>query len=141
MKLSRSTLVAVIAIFTVGAVGSTIATGAGKKKVRTKVTITHHATDYGDKFAGKVKAKSRQVPRRVKRKCQKRRKVVVFHKVAGGKERVGATRTNRRGRWVRNVGGEAEPGKYFAKAKRKTIKKQGKKIVCKKGKSKRIAVS
>ena len=115
-----------------------------KRQVKTKVTITFKGSDYGDSFTGRVKAKAKGTPsvkRKLKRKCVKRRKVVVFRKLTTGKQRIGKTRSNRRGRWVRSINGLADPGRYFAKVKRKKIRYKGKRYVCKKGRSKRILVS
>ena len=140
MRLSRTIVLGLIAVLLVGVVGG-VATGAGKKKVRTKVTITHSGTDYSSTFRGRVKAKGKHIPRKVKRKCIKRRKVVVFRVQGGAKQRIGATKSNRRGRWVRQVSGGAEPGRYFARAKKKTFKRHGTKYVCKKGRSRRITVT
>jgi hypothetical protein len=131
-------------------IGAGLATGASNKiKVKSKVTIKHQGSDYGDSFSGKVKAKPKKVKgkakKKLKKKCVKKRKVTVFQKVPGGKERVGATKTNRKGRWVRDAGGLVEPGRYYAQAKKKKtkVKVDGVKVkaVCKKGKSKRITVS
>ena len=149
MKAARVTVGALVAVLVVGLIGSGFATGASKKKVKTKVTIAFQGSDYGDKFKGKVKAKPKKVSgkakKKLKKKCQKKRKVIVFQKVAGGKERIGGTKTNKKGKYVRNVGGLADPGKYFAQAKKKKVKvktSSGKlKGVCKKGKSKRVTVS
>ena len=67
--------------------------------------------------------------------------MVVFHKVSGVEQRVGGDKTNKKGKWSVNVGGLADPGKYFAEAKKKKVKVGGKKGVCKKDKSKTVTVS
>jgi hypothetical protein len=146
MRLSRATIYALIAVLVVGLVGSGLASGAENKvKVKTKVTMKLVGSDYGDKFTGKVKAKPKNVSgkakKKFKKKCKKKRKVTVFQKVAGGKERVGADKTNKKGKWSVNVGGLADPGRYFAQAKKKNVKVGSAKGVCKKGKSKKVTVS
>jgi hypothetical protein len=140
MRLSRTSVYALVAVLVVGTLGAGIATGAGKKKVKTKVTISFQGSDYGDSFSGKVKAKKAKA--KLKRKCRKGRKVTVVHRQAGGNERIGTDRSNRRGKWALDAGGLVEPGQYFAKAKKKKVKaKGGGKAICKKRKSKPITVS
>ena len=150
MRLSRATVYALIAVLAVGLVGSGLATGAGKKvKAKTKVTIRAQGSDYDDKFLGKAKAKPKKVSgkakKKFKKKCKKKRKVTVFHKVSGGKEKVGSRKSNKKGKWTVKVNGLADPGKYFAVAKKKKVKVKtnaGKrKGVCKKGKSKKVTVT
>jgi hypothetical protein len=134
MKLSRAAIYAIVAMLVVGAVGAGIAT-AHKKKIKSTVTIAWHDNDdpyyeQGDHFDGDVDSK--------KKKCRKNRKVTV-KRVGGGK--VGSDQTNNQGHYVVQVGGEAAPGDYFAKAKKKVIKKnKNHKHVCKKAKSNTISV-
>ncbi len=146
MRLSRATICALIAVLIVGLAASGLATGAGNRvKVKTKVTMKLQGSDYGDTFTGKVNAKPKKVSgkanRKFTKKCKKKRSVSVFRKVLGGKERVGGDKTNKKGEWSVNVGGFAAPGKHFAQAKKKKVKVGSKKGVCKKGKSKSVAVS
>jgi hypothetical protein len=134
MKLSRLAIYVGVAILVVGAVGAGVAT-AHKKKFKTTVTIQWNSNEgqysSGDTFTGNVGSK--------KKKCRKDRTVKVF-KVQGDRL-IGTDQTSNRGRYVVRVGGDATPGDYFAKAKKKVIKKNAKhKHVCKKGRSPAIVV-
>jgi hypothetical protein len=133
MKLSRAAIYAIVAMLVVGAVGAGIAT-AHKKKIKSTVSIAWHDNDpyyeEGDRFEGDVGSK--------KKKCRKNRKVTV-KRVGGGK--VGSDQTNNQGHYVVKLNGDAAPGDYFAKAKKKVIKKnKNHKHVCKKAKSNTISV-
>jgi hypothetical protein len=136
VKLSRVTVYGLVAVLAVGAIGAGVATGA-KKKVKSKSSISVQSSTYGDSFSGKVKAKGK-AKKKVKKKCKKGRNVVI--KQAGG-GKLGNVKSKKKGVWSFNVGGEAEPGNYFAKVKKKVKKKGDNKIVCRKGKSPTITVS
>ena len=147
MRLSRATICALIAVLIVGLAASGLATGAGNRvKVKTKVTMKLQGSDYGDTVPreGRMpsRRRSRARPTRSSRRSARRSaRSSVFRKVLGGKERVGGDKTNKKGEWSVNVGGLAAPGKHFAQAKKKKVKVGSKKGVCKKGKSKSVAVS
>jgi hypothetical protein len=135
MKLSRVAIYVTAAILVVAAVGAGVAT-AHKKKIKSTVTIAWDDNfvppyDEGDRFEGNVGSK--------KKKCRKDRKVKVFR--TQGNQLIGTDQTNNQGRYVVAVGREASPGDYFAKAKKKLIKKNKKhKHVCKKAISPTIMV-
>jgi hypothetical protein len=125
---------AAISILTVGAIGIGVAS-AHKKKIKSTVTISWSDNDgiyqESDVFDGDVGSK--------KKKCRADRKVKVFR--AQGDQQIGTDETNNQGHYVVRVGGEATPGDYFAKAKKKVIKKNKKhKHVCKKATSPTLAV-
>ena len=135
MRLSRTSVYALIAVLVAGTIGAGLANGAAKKKVKTKVTISFQGSDYGDSFSGKVKPKAKG---KIKKKCRKGRTVTV-RQVGGGK--VGTDKTNKKGRWIVSAGGFVDPGQYRAKAKKKKVKVGGSEVVCKRGKSRKITVS
>ena len=118
------------------AFGGFVATAATKKTYGTGLSIRYSsgsAIDPSDPFAsaafkGKVRSDKRQ--------CKKKRTVVITER-GGGK--IGKTRSAQNGSYAVDTPGFG-PGKYYAKAKKKTIKKKNKKIVCKAGKSPTITV-
>jgi hypothetical protein len=134
MKLSRVAVYAAVAMLVVGAVGAGVVT-AHKKKIKSTVTISWNDNivgpyDEGDRFEGDVGSK--------KKKCRQDRKVTV--KRVGGAT-VGSDRTNDQGHYRVQLSGDAASGDYFAKAKKKLIKKNKKhKHVCKKATSPTITV-
>jgi hypothetical protein len=140
MRVSRITVFALVAALLGSVALGGIASGADTIKVRTKVTIKFHNSDYNDSFSGRVKARGRH-PAKIKRKCRSKRKVTVFRVQGTGKTRIGSTKSKRTGRWTVRVGGDADPGRYFARAKKKTFRRHGDKVVCKRGKSRRITVA
>ena len=109
-----------------------LAPAATTTKVKTKVTLKYAESTTGTPpyeeqtatFFGKVKAK---------KGCKKGRQV----KVPGA----GTTRSANDGKYEISLSDPAAPGTYRAKVKKKKIQKNGKKIVCKKGKSKPVTVS
>jgi hypothetical protein len=108
-----------------------LAQGGGTTKVKTKVTLKYQQSgtppyNEGSRFYGKVKGT--KAPGKAKKACKKGRKVKV--------KDVGKTKTNKKGEYEIVLNGPAAPGTYQAKVKKKTIHKNGEKIVCKKGKSK-----
>ena len=120
---------ALVAVFAVGSVAALAGKGQ-TKKVDTSVTIKFKAGDayyeQGDQFSGKVSAK---------KKCKQDRKVVIKAKNDG---KVGTTFSAKNGKYFLDVD-NVDPGKYYAKVKKRTYKK-GKKhhkktIVCKSAKS------
>ena len=118
---------ALIACLALGSVS--MAVGAqGVKKVKTKVTLDYTKSGSGQYsqsvFDGKVKAK---------KGCKKNRKV----NIPG----VGSTKSSNNGSYSISLNRAAQNGTYQATAKKKKIKKNGKKIVCKKGKSNTVNVS
>ena len=126
MKRRFGVVLALVACLALGSVSMSI--GAPDKKVKTKVTLDY--TERGNPpydesaFSGKVKAK---------KGCKKNRKI----KIPG----VGDTKSNSSGAYSISLNKGADPGTYQATAKKKKIKKNGKKIVCKKGKSNKVTVS
>jgi hypothetical protein len=136
MRLSRVAIYMAAAILVVGAVGAGVVT-AHKKKIKSTVTISWTDNvvgpyDEGDRFAGDVGSK--------KKKCRKDRVVEV--KRVGGST-VGSDQTNDQGHYRLQLTAppEAASGEYFAKAKKKLLKKNNKhKHVCKKARSPAIAV-
>lgn len=107
------------------------------KKVDTTLTLGYSETittpsgPYGPSepssrsvFSGDVKAK---------KGCKKNRKVSI--------PGVGDTKSASDGGYAVSLDTAAPPGTYQATAKKKKIKKHGKKIVCKKGKSNTVEVS
>ena len=105
------------------------------KKVKTRVTLsfvngnTYPYTPYGqDKFQGKVKSK--------KKVCKKRRKVVLKRNGVSTGLR---TRSDKKGNYSITVG-NAAAGTYTTIAKKKKVRRNGTKIVCKKGTSNPVVV-
>jgi hypothetical protein len=100
----------------------------GEKKHRTKDTLDYTKTGTApydqSEFSGKVKAK---------KGCKKNRKVSI--------PGVGSTKSSSSGRYSISLNRAAAAGTYQATAKKKKIDKNGKKIVCKKGKSNSVNVS
>jgi hypothetical protein len=131
MRLPRTVAIAVIAALAVTLVGGGFA-AASTKKFPTKVTINFTSGTYADKFNGKVKSR--------KALCKKGRKVTVFRVKSGADAKFGTDKTNKKGKYVVAPGKKAAAGNYYAKAKKKVKKKNGNKIVCKKGKSPTISV-
>jgi hypothetical protein len=110
-----------------GMVLAPAASGGKKRKVRTTVTIEDYEparaqrADVPIRFLGTADAS--------KRKCERRRKVVLFKTLNGTKQKLGTAKTNRKGEWSLVVPFEVHlfKGQYTAKGtKRKT-----KRIVCK----------
>jgi hypothetical protein len=133
MKLSRLAIYLVAAILVVGAVGAASVT-AHKKKIKATVTIQWNDNEgpyaTGDIFSGDVATK---------KKCRKDRTVKVFR--AQGDQLIGTDKTNSQGHYIVEVGGEASPGDYFAKLKKKALKRNKKhKHICKKATSPTITV-
>lgn len=125
----------------IGGIGAFAQDGA--KKVKTKVSIKFVAgapatgpydQPGADKFKGKVRPKTKS--RKIKRKCRKNRTVKV-KRVGSGT--IGTDKTNKKGRY-KVVVANAPADQYFAKAKKKVVRVKGKRVVCKKGKSKTITV-
>jgi hypothetical protein len=129
MKVSRVFIASMIAVF---AIGATVAT-AHTAKYRTRVTIHFSGGPYGNSFFGKVKSR--------KAACVRHRKVKVFRQKPGADKQFGTTSTSdTAGNW--NVtNGNASPGDYYAKAKRKVLKHNANHFhVCKRGRSATISV-
>jgi hypothetical protein len=136
MKLSRAAVYAAVAMLVVGAVGAGIV-NAHKKKIKSTVTISWDDNDVppgqtsteGDRFVGDVGSK---------KKCRNDRLVQVKRVGVGT---IGSDETNDHGHYRVQRSGEAASGDYFAKAKKKVIKKNKKhKHVCKKAISPKITV-
>jgi hypothetical protein len=106
---------------------------AHTKRFNTNVTINFDPSPYGDSFFGKVKSG--------KKACKKNRTVKVFRKRPGPDDQFdGRDKSNRRGRW-RITDGNAAPGNYYAKAKKKVLKNNNRhKHVCKRDRSRTISV-
>jgi hypothetical protein len=119
-------VMALIACLALGSVSMAVG-NQGVKKVKTKVTLNY--TKKGNppynqsEFSGKVKAK---------KGCKKNRKV----SISG----IGKTKSANNGSYSISLSSAAPSGTYQAVAKKKKIKKNGKKIVCKKGKSNTVTV-
>lgn len=129
----RGTLIAIalIALATLGAASTVAETAAPAAKkpnrYRTKLTISSSVPA----FSGRVKSR--------KRRCERRRKVVLFRRGNGSRRhRLGADRSNRRGRWAIPVD-NLRSGAYFAKVRRKRLRGKGGGSVCRPARS-RIAV-
>ncbi|UJA19066.1 hypothetical protein HJD18_01830 [Thermoleophilia bacterium SCSIO 60948] len=107
-----------------------------KSDFKTKVTIkSDNSGPYSEGFTGKVRAKG-PGPAGLKRQCKAGRRVTV---VLRGSGPVGSDVTNRRGQYAVPARGDyAEPGRYFAKAKRKSLRGPRD---CKPGKSRTITVA
>ena len=125
----RKLSIFVLALFAVMAIGVVAASAAKDDKVKVGTTVTLQFNGgngpYGEggKFKGKVKAK---------KGCKKNRLVKV-KKVNGGI--VGEDTTDKNGNFEVPAGNDFTPGNYFAKAKKRTIEKKKKTIVCKSGRS------
>lgn len=91
-------------------------------KVKAKISIGSYKLVKDDVvFHGKVKAK---------KVCRVKRKVVLTQ--TDDKVRAGSAKTNKAGKWkVRFAQDDVAPGEFRAVAKRKVVKKKGKKIICK----------
>ncbi len=75
------------------------------------------------------------------RKCTKQRKVKIVRKRRGGKETVGTTKTDRKGKFkIVLVGASLEKGRYSAFARKRSFRKGGDKVVCEAAKSKDLRV-
>jgi len=129
--LIKRLIVVALALAVCIAVGTTAlaAKGGGTTNVKTKVALKYQQggnPPYNEaaRFSGKVKAK---------KGCKKGRKVKIAN--------VGKTKTDQRGKYEIPIKGAGAPGTSKAKVKKKTIRKNGEKIVCKKGKSNTITVS
>lgn len=118
------------------AFGGFVANAATKKTFGTGLSIRYSSgssTDPSDPFAnarftGKVRSDKKQ--------CKKRRAVEITERGIG---KIGKTRSAKDGSYTVKTPGFG-PGRYYAKAKKKTIKKKNKRIVCKTGKSPTITV-
>jgi hypothetical protein len=121
--------VVALALMLVG--GVVVANGAGTKKVNTKVSIKAGGTPTDSFLKGKVRARKNG---HTVRKCVRKRKVIIKH--AGAK--VGSDKTNRKGKYKVGVDFYTESGNYRAVAKKRT-KNHGR-LVCRKGRSKRITL-
>ncbi len=82
---------------------------------KSTVSIKFTTSAYGDSFSGKVRS-----PRA---RCVKRRSVRVFRVATGPDTVIGTDTSSDTGAWVVNPGGFASPGDYYAKAKRKVLKR------------------
>ena len=101
---------------------------AAKTKYKTNVTISHTGDAYGSTFKGKVKSQ--------KKACKKNRKVTVKRVRSGSDQKIGSTKSNKKGKWRVDTA-PAQNGKYYAVAKKKSKNN----YVCKKGKSPKITVN
>ena len=126
MKKRFAIVMALVACLGVGSVS--LAVGKpGVKKVKTNITLNY--TKKGNppydqsEFSGKVKAKNG---------CKKNRKVKI--------PSIGITKSSSDGSYSVSLNKAAPSGTYQAPAKKKKIKKHGKKIVCKKAKSNTVKV-
>ena len=145
-------VLSLIALFAIGVTGAGATHGDGKKKkvkFESSVSINYQAKGASDpdnpydpydpygpgaeaRFTGKVTSE--------RKKCKKRRKVVVKREAAGADVLFGSDITNRKGKYVIGAGDGAAPGDYYAKVKKRKIEKKHKIIVCKKARSETIPV-
>lgn len=125
--------VVAIAALGFGAIGSAAKPAT---KVKTKLTIKFtpgtdpYIPDDRGAFSGRVRAK---------KGCARGRKIVV-RSVRDGRT-VARGRSNRRGRYRAPARSEITRGRYQAFAKQKTLRRGGKRIVCRAGKSRKIRVA
>jgi hypothetical protein len=127
----RTTWTLVGAVVLIGALAMPAA--AGKRKVRTTVTIDHLASAsprtaravLDVDFVGFVRSK--------KARCERRRAVSLFKTFGGTTEKIGTDRTNRSGTFRVFVATATHDfkGEYFAKARRKSTRR----FLCKRAKS------
>jgi hypothetical protein len=138
----KLTVLVIALVGTLALSGIAASAKQNKVKVKSKVTLRYVPGEYGSYppyyadavFKGKVGIKGKNVSSKAKKKCKKRRTVVV-KQVGGGK--FGTTKTNKTGRYsVDATDPYTEPGQFVAKAKKKV---KGK-FVCKKAKSKPVTV-
>ena len=127
MKRSRIIIVALVAALAIGSVSIATAAKNANDQVKTKLSLGYDpggSGPYGEsaKFSGRAKAK---------RVCRGNRKVTITD--------VGKAKTDKNGRFVIDADGTA-PGTYQASAKKKIVKKNGKKVVCKKAKSPKVTI-
>lgn len=85
-----------IVILAASVTGIVEAAGPNATPVRSKVAITTISTDVA---GGKVTAKGKGVPPRVKRLCQRKRQVIVFEEATPQDFLVARDLTNKKGRW------------------------------------------
>jgi hypothetical protein len=136
MKLPRIAIVATVAVLAAAAIlaiGGGLAT-AHIKKYGSTVTINfQEGGAYADQFRGKVRSN--------KAACKKQRTVKVYRKKPGPDALYGSDKTNKKGKYVVAPGRNATPGNYYAKAKKRVLKKNSlHKHVCKKATSNTIPV-
>lgn len=128
MKRLTLTALALVALLGIGLASiAGAAPKGGAKPVKTKLTLKYtDSTDpYSEsKFSGRAKTK---------KVCRPNRKVSI--------KGVGKAKTNRRGGYSISAGSGVAPGTYRAVVKKRVIKKNGNRVVCKKGKSKPVTVS
>ncbi len=132
---------ALVACLAVGSMTTALAGPVQTKRIKSKVTIAYHADPpapgsypQDNYFFGKVKAR--------KKACRKGRRVSV--KKTFTSEKIGKTLTNKKGRYRISAGffgGTGAPaGTYRARAKKKTIVRNGKRIICKRARSKKLTL-
>jgi len=125
VKLPRVTTYVAAAMLTVGAIGAGVAT-AHTKRFTTTVTIEAAGSPSGDSFSGDVDSR--------KNACLKNRKVTIIREQ--GDQEVGSDRTNGDGHYVVDIDGFVQPGDYYAKVKKKVLKRNNEhKHICKKATS------
>lgn len=121
-------LIALVGVFAFSGVAQ-----AKTKRVDSDISLRYVPGDSfyeeNDVFKGRVNSK--------KRKCERERKVRLIQKGVG---QVGRDETNRRGRYKIALD-NAGDGRYVAKVKRKTYRKNnGNKVVCRRAKSNVVVV-
>ncbi len=98
---------------------------------KSTVSIKFVGSRYGDSFSGKVT--SRKVA------CVRKRTVTVFKVATGPDEVVGRDVSSATGEW--QVEGGVSPGNYYAKAKRKVLKRNARhRHICRRATSRTIHV-
>lgn len=119
----RKTASAVLAALTVLALGAAAAS-AGQSQYATVFKKFEFQAGSGSKeFSGKIDSN--------KSRCFQDRKVVVYLKKDGDKQKLGGDETNNKGKFEIGVGGSLKNGKYFAEAKKSSFENgKGDKITC-----------
>ena len=92
----RALLLVATALALVASIAAPSAAEAGKTPVRTKLAIDSLTTENA---SGTVKAKGRNVPGRVLRRCQRKRQVIVFEEAGSQDLLASRTLSDNKGRW------------------------------------------
>lgn len=71
--------------------------------------------------------------------CQRNRRVKLFKKRSGPDRKLGARRSNRRGRW--KISARPRRGKYYVKVKAATRRRSGTTYVCRRDRSRTIRIN
>ena len=123
----KKPFVLIAAIVAVVGLGGAVAVAKETAEVGTSVSIKLKGSNEHYSFFGKVKAKEG---------CHKERRVVVHNADSTGSP--GAVRSDNRGRYQLELIRPLHGNRYFVTTKKKIIKKDGERIVCKKARSKTV---